>query len=75
MELLKDRSGDVDGVSLPVTTTPTKWRNTQGHPETRFVLYHLLNLDGHGEIEHDLDSEPFIIGYLARIWLEKGLHC
>jgi glycosyltransferase involved in cell wall biosynthesis len=44
-------------------------------PSHKMSLVELgLNLDGHGTLARKPDEPPFVVGYLARICPEKGLH-
>lgn len=46
-----------------------------GVPSQKVVLVELgLKLEGHGTVSRKPDEPPFVIGYLARICPEKGLH-
>ena len=75
MELLKDKSGDIDGFFASCHYYAGHMAKYTGTPRDQIHVVPLgLNLEGHGEVKRELDSEPFIIGYLARICPEKGLH-
>ena len=71
-----DGSGDVDGGCASCHYYAGHMAKYTGTPRDQIHVVPLgLNREGHGEVKRELDSEPFIIGYLARIWLVKGLHC
>ena len=75
MDLLKDKSGDIDGFFASCHYYANHMAKYTETPRDQIHVVPLgLNLDGHGQIERGLSSEPFIIGYLARICPEKGLH-
>ena len=55
---------------------PSLWHRISNVPEDKVDVVKLgLNLEGHGEARDTAGSDsPFVIGYLARICPEKGLH-
>ena len=76
LALLRERAVDPDGFVALVTITRSLWQM----PTLTSLLIKLmssrsgLNTDGHGLSVQKPEPPPFIIGYLARICPEKGLH-
>jgi len=76
LEVLRQRSQDVDGfiaVSQYYIEFMSKYLNV---PISKIEIARLgINLEGHGtQVRSTAASNPFTIGYLARICPEKGLH-
>lgn len=76
LELLQARISDVDGFIAPCEYYADFMAKYLNIPMERINVVKLgLNLDGHG-VNHGqpIGDAPFVIGYLARICPEKGLH-
>lgn len=73
--ILRERANDMDGF-IATSAYYSRFMSQYLHlPEEKIHVVKLgLNLAGHGEMRTDLKEEPFVIGYLARICPEKGLH-
>ena len=76
LELLQARASDVDGFIAPCKYYADFMARYLNIPMERINVVKLgLNLDGHGVNQvQPIDDVPFVIGYLARICPEKGLH-
>ena len=74
--LLQERAVDPDGFVAPCRYYAEFMADTYLHvPIDKIDVVPLgLNMDGHGLPVEKLEPPPFIIGYLARICPEKGLH-
>ncbi|MDX1388976.1 MAG: glycosyltransferase family 4 protein [Acidobacteriota bacterium] len=72
---LREKAADVDGFVSTSRAYAEYMANYLEIPAEK--IHHLrlgLHLEGHGEAEPNRDESPFVIGYLARICPEKGLH-
>ena len=76
LELLQARASDVDGFIAPCEYYAGFMARYLNIPVEHINVVKLgLNLDGHGVDQvQPIDDVPFVIGYLARICPEKGLH-
>jgi glycosyltransferase involved in cell wall biosynthesis len=75
LQTLKERANDVDGFIATSHYYSEFMAAYLDLPVSKIDTVRLgLKLNGHGESETVLHEEPFIIGYLARICPEKGLH-
>lgn len=75
LQLLQARASDVDGYIAPCQYYADFMGEYLDVPANKIDVVHLgLNLSEHGVGQKDLPETPFIIGYLARICPEKGLH-
>lgn len=75
LQLLQARASDVDGYIAPCQYYADFMGEYLDVPANKIDVVHLgLNLNEHGVGQKDLPETPFIIGYLARICPEKGLH-
>lgn len=76
LTLLRERAADPDGFVAPCRYYAQFMADTYLNvPVAKIDVVPLgLNLDGHGLAVQKPDPPPFIIGYLARICPEKGLH-
>ena len=76
LELLQSRVSDVDGFIAPCEYYADFMASYLNIPVERINVVKLgLNLIGHGvNQEHPINDVPFVVGYLARICPEKGLH-
>lgn len=76
LELLQARASDVDGFIAPCEYYADFMARYLNISIERINVVKLgLNLDGHGVDQvQPIDDAPFVIGYLARICPEKGLH-
>ena len=75
LKLLQARASEVDGYIAPCQYYADFMAEYLDIPSTRIDVVHLgLNLSEHGTREKSLADTPFVIGYLARICPEKGLH-
>ena len=74
--LLRERAVDPDGFVAPCRYYAQFMADTYLHvPIDKIDVVPLgLNMDGHGLPVEKPEPPPFIIGYLARICPEKGLH-
>lgn len=75
LSLLREKCKDIDGF----ITGSNYYREymsglLQIPPERVHVVRLGINMNGYGESKTELPNEPFVIGYLARICPEKGLH-
>lgn len=75
LKLLQARASEVDGYIAPCQYYADFMADYLDVPPSKIDVVHLgLNLSEHGVGQEDLAETPFIIGYLARICPEKGLH-
>lgn len=75
LKLLQARASEVDGYIAPCQYYADFMADYLDIPPSKIDVVHLgLNLSEHGVGQEDLAETPFIIGYLARICPEKGLH-
>ena len=75
LKLLQARASEVDGYIAPCQYYADFMADYLDVPANKIDVVHLgLNLSEHGVVEKDLADRPFVIGYLARICPEKGLH-
>ena len=76
LTLLRERAADPDGFVAPCRYYAQFMADTYLNvPVDKIDVVPLgLNMDGHGLAIQKPDPPPFIIGYLARICPEKGLH-
>lgn len=75
LELLKARATEVDGYIAPCQYYADFMAGYLNIPQNKIDVVNLgLNLSEHGLKQNELDETPFVIGYLARICPEKGLH-
>lgn len=75
LKLLRARASEVDGYIAPCQYYADFMADYLGVPPSKIDVVPLgLNLSEHGVDHKDLPETPFIIGYLARICPEKGLH-
>lgn len=74
-ELLKARAKDVDAlISLNRYYAQRMSKYLSTADTQMHVIPHGLHLEGHGTKDWDRPADAFVIGYLARIAPEKGLH-
>ena len=74
-DLLRRRAGDVDAFIAPSSVYAGVMADMLGVDRER--VHHVslgLHLEGHGGPRPTRQERPFIVGYLARICPEKGLH-
>lgn len=76
LDLLRARASDVDAFIAPCRYYAEFMARFLDIPAERVNVVKLgLNLDGHGVNQgQPIGDAPFVIGYLARICPEKGLH-
>lgn len=75
LKLLRAQAPEVDGYIAPCQYYASFMADYLDIPATKIDVVHLgLNLSDHGVVQKDLPDSPFVIGYLARICPEKGLH-
>ena len=75
MEILWKRSLDVDGFIAPCQYYASMMAGYLNVAREKISVVPLgINLSGHGIHQQNIDDEPFVVGYLARICPEKGLH-
>ena len=76
LTLLRERAVDPDGFVAPCRYYAQFMADTYLHvPIDKIDVVPLgLNMEGHGSPVEKPEPPPFIIGYLARICPEKGLH-
>ena len=75
LKLLRTRASEVDGYIAPCRYYADFMAEYLDIPPNKVDVVHLgLNLSVHGTSQKDLADTPFVIGYLARICPEKGLH-
>ena len=73
--LLQTRASEVDGYIAPCQYYANFMADYLDIPPNKIDVVHLgLNLSEHGVVQKNLADTPFVIGYLARICPEKGLH-
>ena len=74
-KLLQARASEVDGYIAPCRYYADFMAEYLDIPASKIDVVHLgLNLSEHGLRQKNLAETPFVIGYLARICPEKGLH-
>ena len=75
LQTLKERAKDVDGFIATSHYYAEFMATYLDLPVSKIDTVRLgLKLNGHGESGTVLHEEPYIVGYLARICPEKGLH-
>ena len=75
LKLLQARASEVDGYIAPCQYYADFMAEYLDIPASKIDVVHLgLNLSEHGVRQKNLAETPFVIGYLARICPEKGLH-
>ena len=75
IRLLQARASDVDGYIAPCQYYADFMAEYLDIPADKVDVVNLgLNLSEHGVYQKNLAETPFVIGYLARICPEKGLH-
>ena len=75
LELLQAWASEIDGYIAPCQYYADFMAEYLDVPTNKIDVVHLgLNLSEHGTRQRDLSENPFVIGYLARICPEKGLH-
>ena len=76
LEALQARAADVDGFIAPCRYYAEFMASYLEIPADKVEVVKLgLNLEGYGEARETVPADsPFVIGYLARICPEKGLH-
>ena len=75
LRLLQQRASDVDGFIAPCQYYADFMAGYLNVPVDKIHVVHLgLNLDGHGDHQKNISKPLFVIGYLARICPDKGLH-
>lgn len=75
LKLLQARTSEMDGYIAPCQYYADFMTDYLDIPANKIDVVHLgLNLSEHGMRQKDLAETPFVIGYLARICPEKGLH-
>ncbi len=75
LKLLQARASEVDGYIAPCQYYADFMAEYLDIPTNKVDVVPLgLNLSNHGVHQKELDESPFVIGYLARICPEKGLH-
>ena len=75
LALLQRRASEVDGYIAPCQYYADFMAEYLDIPTNKIDVVHLgLNLSEHGVGQKNLPETPFVIGYLARICPEKGLH-
>jgi glycosyltransferase involved in cell wall biosynthesis len=75
LQTLKERAKDVDGFIATSHYYAEFMAAYLNLPISKIDTVRLgIQLKGHGESNTVLNEEPFLIGYLARICPEKGLH-
>ena len=73
--LLRERARDVDAfVSLNRYYADRMTAYLSVSPDKVHVIPHGLRLDGHGTRIAPVDGRPQVVGYLARVCHDKGLH-
>ncbi|TWU23808.1 2-deoxystreptamine glucosyltransferase [Bythopirellula polymerisocia] len=74
-QLLRERSADVDAFVALNNYYADEMSDYLDVPRERVhVIPHGLDLTGHGERVGQQDGKPQLVGYLARICEDKGLH-
>ena len=75
MEILRKRSLDIDGFIAPCQYYASMMAGYLNVTQEKISVVPLgINLSGHGVHQQNIGDEPFVVGYLARICPEKGLH-
>ena len=75
LQVMRARAKDLDGFIATSRYYADFMTGYLGVPASRIHTVMLgLKLQGHGEAQTALPENPFVIGYLARICPEKGLH-
>ena len=75
LKLLQARALEVEGYIAPCQYYADFMAKYLDIPTNKIDVVHLgLNLSEHGVGQKNLPETPFVIGYLARICPEKGLH-
>jgi glycosyltransferase involved in cell wall biosynthesis len=75
LQILRERVSDVDGFIATSQYYADFMAEYLNIPMEKIHRVRLgLNLQGHGIEQFNRDRKPFIVGYLARICPEKGLH-
>ena len=75
LKLLQARASEVDGYIAPCQYYADFMADYLDIPANKIDVVHLgLNLNEHGVAQKEIAATPFVIGYLARICPEKGLH-
>ena len=75
LKLLQARASEMDGYIAPCQYYADFMTDYLDIPANKIDVVHLgLNLSEHGVRQKALAETPFVIGYLARICPEKGLH-
>jgi glycosyltransferase involved in cell wall biosynthesis len=75
LQVLRERAMDVDGFIATSHYYADFMKSYLNVSASKIDTVRLgLNLKGHGEQPRSIPDEPFVIGYLARICPEKGLH-
>jgi glycosyltransferase involved in cell wall biosynthesis len=73
--LMRKKAGDVDGFLSMSGYYADYMAGVLRIDRSRFHVVPLgLKLDGHGDCAGPGEGDPFVIGYLARLCPEKGLH-
>lgn len=75
LKLLQAQAAEVDGYIAPCQYYADFMADYLDIPANKIDIVHLgLNLSEHGITQKEFAETPFVIGYLARICPEKGLH-
>lgn len=75
LALLRKRAGEIDGFIATSSYYADFMTSYLQTPAERIHVVHLgINTLDHGLIEKKTDADQFVVGYLARICPEKGLH-
>lgn len=75
LKLMQARAAEVDGYIAPCQYYADFMAEYLHIPANKIDVVHLgLNLSEHGTREKSVADTPFVVGYLARICSEKGLH-
>jgi glycosyltransferase involved in cell wall biosynthesis len=75
LRLLRERCRDVDGFIATSRYYSEFMSSYLNIPQEKIHIVYLgIHLEGHGESNRTANQNPFVIGYLARICPEKGLH-
>ena len=74
-QLLRERASDVDAFTTLNSYYANHMADYLAVDRSRMhVIPHGLNLEGHGKPQNHADNQPRVIGFLARICEDKGLH-
>ena len=74
LELIRAKSGDVDGFIAVSEFCADYWQRRLGIPDRMLHVVPLgINLEGYSHAER-IPGGPFRVGFLARVAPEKGLH-